>query len=182
MKRVYFIKPIGFDGPIKIGTSCDPTGRGKSLELWCPFPLEVLASLPGGLELERRFHARFFEQHRNHEWFEATDDLVATIDAINAGTFSIDTLPQGRSLQRSAKRGGRRKWTQEEKDEVRLRNAVKRAERSSGWLLDFPRTLDRCAAFVANPCRATGGIRPSTFQRRMKARQEAFHRRMEQTA
>ena len=45
MTYVYFIKPIGMDGPIKIGCSVSPDRRRETLEWWCPFPLEILAEI-----------------------------------------------------------------------------------------------------------------------------------------
>lgn len=100
MKRVYFIKPIGMDGPIKIGASKSPGDRCGSLETWCPFPLEVVAELAGTTEIERRFHAMFRLDHRGHEWFNVTDRLLDVIASINAGNFDVSTLPEPRVLRR----------------------------------------------------------------------------------
>lgn len=94
MKRVYFIKPIGMDGPIKIGCSVSPEGRRASLEAWCPFPLEVMAEIEGSYDLEQRFHARFLHLHERLEWFAAGEDLLAAIADIRGGRFDIDSLPR----------------------------------------------------------------------------------------
>lgn len=93
-RRVYFIKPIGMDGPIKIGCSIAPDNRRETLQSWCPFPLEVLAEIEGGYLLERRFHQAFIADHRGHEWFNTTPRLLATIDEIILGTFLTETLPK----------------------------------------------------------------------------------------
>ena len=98
MKRVYFIKTIGMAGPIKIGTSNSPTHRAQDLATWSPFPLEVVATVDGGVPMERRFHAAFQHSHRGREWFEATPELIGTIKQINAGTFDFETLPTGITL------------------------------------------------------------------------------------
>lgn len=98
MKRVYFIKPIGMDGPIKIGFSIMPTKRRDNLAAWSPFALEIVAEIDGDRLLEWRFHAKFFESHQRNEWFAATPELLADIKAINAGTFDIDALPPPRCL------------------------------------------------------------------------------------
>lgn len=100
MSHVYFIKPVGMEGPIKIGRSISPTGRLGSLATWSPFPLELVASIEDtwDSDLERRFHAFFLAQHVGREWFRASADLLETIAAINAGTFDIATLPKGRHL------------------------------------------------------------------------------------
>lgn len=103
MKRVYFIKPIGMDGPIKIGCSIAPDRRRSSLELWSPFPLEIVAEYEGGNAIERRFHAMFASDHVHHEWFNRTDRLVGVIKAIKAGTFDLESLPPPQQLPRKAK-------------------------------------------------------------------------------
>lgn len=43
---VYFVKPVGMDGPIKIGCTTTPAARIESLTIWSPFPLEVLVTIP----------------------------------------------------------------------------------------------------------------------------------------
>lgn len=93
MSRVYFIKPIGMDGPIKIGCSRFPEGRRSSLETWSPFPLEVIAEVEGGFDTELRFHQSFAHLHDRREWFRPDAVLLAVIAAINAGTFDLDMLP-----------------------------------------------------------------------------------------
>jgi len=103
MKWVYFIKPIGMDGPIKIGCSYSPDQRRKTLEFWSPFPLEILAEWQGGAVVERQFHAMFSASHRHHEWFDVTDELLAVISQIKAGTFDGSTLPDPQQLPRKAK-------------------------------------------------------------------------------
>lgn len=103
MKRVYFIKPIGMEGPIKIGCSYSPDRRRETLEFWAPFPLEILAEWEGGPVVERQFHAMFAASHRHHEWFDPTPELLAVIAQISAGTFDGSTLPDPQQLPRKAK-------------------------------------------------------------------------------
>ena len=91
MTRVYFIKPIGMEGPIKIGCSFSPTARRETLETWSPFALEIVAEIEGEFRLERQFHALFSDSHQRREWFTATP-------AINAGTFDKTTLPNPKLL------------------------------------------------------------------------------------
>lgn len=92
-RKVYFIKPVGMEGPIKIGCSQSPDNRRVSLSSWSPFALEIIAELDGDFDLERRFHAQFRHLHERREWFRAGDDLLVVIESINAGAFDIDTLP-----------------------------------------------------------------------------------------
>ena len=93
MSAVYFIKPIDMDSPVKIGRSANPGRRAKSLETWTPFPLEVVAKIPGDNILEGRFHRAFLDSHQHGEWFRMSERLRDTIVAINAGRFDTRTLP-----------------------------------------------------------------------------------------
>lgn len=93
MSRVYFIKPVGMDGPIKVGCSYSPEGRRKTLDTWSPFALEIIAEIDGDFQLERRFHALFAETHQRREWFGMSKRMAATIAAINDGSFDVATLP-----------------------------------------------------------------------------------------
>src|SRR3546814_4084305 len=54
MKRVYFIRPIGQAGPVKIGCSVGPNKRRHELETWSPVPLEIVDEIDGGFDLGRR--------------------------------------------------------------------------------------------------------------------------------
>jgi hypothetical protein len=92
-RRVYFIKPVGMPGPIKIGCSLSPDNRRETLETWCPVPLEVVAEIDGGFALERRFHTVFADSYIKHEWFVWTPELADLIEQIKAGAFDVDTLP-----------------------------------------------------------------------------------------
>ena len=91
---VYFLRPIGMEGPVKIGCSGIAEDRLATYQPWSPFPLEIAASLPGDYRLERRFHERFKAHHTHHEWFAAAPEITACIAAINAGTFDPETLPE----------------------------------------------------------------------------------------
>ena len=93
MKQVYFIKPIGMAGPVKIGGSCHPDKRVGSLADWSPFPLEVIATIEGDYVTERRFHALFEAFHYHREWFHGHADIFAAVAQINAGAFDAATLP-----------------------------------------------------------------------------------------
>jgi hypothetical protein len=102
--HVYFLKPVGERGPIKIGYSCEPPKRLISYQCWSPVRLELVAKLPGGSELEGRFHAAFFAHHLHGEWFEACPELLAAIEQIKSGDFDVTTLPATRDIRR--RRGG----------------------------------------------------------------------------
>lgn len=51
---VYFVKPVGQDGPVKIGFSETPIDRLSTLMTWSPIPLEIAIAIPGDRELEGR--------------------------------------------------------------------------------------------------------------------------------
>lgn len=124
---VYFIKPIGMDGPIKIGCSAMVDGRCLALAFWSPFPLEVVAQIYGDERLESRFHNQFKHLHERQEWFSAAPELIETIASVKAGTFNVDTLPEKglRVVVRNVP-----PWTHIQKS---LTNRVGHAESKSGY-------------------------------------------------
>lgn len=85
MKYLYFIKPVGMDGPIKIGYSQLPTERLLSLSVWSPFVLEMIGTAPGGSREESFLHQRFANLHTHREWFNSSPLLRGTIARILAG-------------------------------------------------------------------------------------------------
>lgn len=87
---VYFIKPIGLDGPIKIGCAYVPQKRLMALAMWSPFPLELIGSVQGTLKDEAFLHRCFTNDHSHHEWFQVTEELRNAIDmALKAGTIDV---------------------------------------------------------------------------------------------
>lgn len=93
-RLVYFIRPVGMAGPVKIGSSVMPEKRLRELGAFCPFELELVAILPGTRELEARFHALFAADHQRGEWFAASTRLDAVIAQVAARTFDVSTLPE----------------------------------------------------------------------------------------
>jgi hypothetical protein len=86
-KAVYFIRSMSPVGEIKIGYSNNPQGRLQLLQTGNPYPLEVLATIPGeGRRKERELHERFATSRLSGEWFEPTADLLAYIEEIKAVT------------------------------------------------------------------------------------------------
>lgn len=84
--RVYFIKPVGMDGPIKIGCSAKPAVRLLALSAWSPFPLELIGEVPGDFSDENLLHRRFSDLHTRKEWFMSSPALRQTIEKILSGT------------------------------------------------------------------------------------------------
>lgn len=85
-KHIYFIKPKGMDGPIKIGCSDKPAKRLITLSAWSPFELEIIGMVPGGFTDESNLHRRFSDLHTRREWFMSSPLLRQTIERILAGT------------------------------------------------------------------------------------------------
>lgn len=93
MRHVYFMRPVGMGGPIKIGCSENPENRRQLLSR-LHLPLELVAVTQGDYFLERQFHTLFGASHIGKEWFFPTADILAVIEAINAGTFDKSALPE----------------------------------------------------------------------------------------
>jgi hypothetical protein len=91
-KQIYFIKPVGMPGPVKIGCSDVPTKRLKELSTWSPFPLEIVAVTEGTFELESNVHACFADTHSHREWFHASDRLTAVMARIAKGAKIADVI------------------------------------------------------------------------------------------
>ena len=98
--HVYFLRPVGEPGPVKIGWSALPTERLKTYQAWSPVLLELVARTRGGESLERRFHAKFRHLHMHGEWFRADPELTDTIAQVAAGTFDPARLPEGMRLNK----------------------------------------------------------------------------------
>jgi hypothetical protein len=78
---VYFAKPVGREGPIKIGVSFDVERRVASLSAQSPVPIELLGKIEGDADLERQFHREFAADRCHGEWFKWSERLQETIDA-----------------------------------------------------------------------------------------------------
>lgn len=78
---VYFLRAGEF---IKIGKATgDPLSRVSQLKTGCPFPIEVVATMPGGYREEGDLHNRFQHIRAHGEWFHATLELCAYIETIS---------------------------------------------------------------------------------------------------
>ena len=81
--NVYFIRA---GENVKIGFSRDVSQRLAQLQTFFPFPLELLASLPGSALTERQMHRRFKCSRVTGEWFRLTPDIAAFVDENNVRT------------------------------------------------------------------------------------------------
>lgn len=82
---VYFLRPIGQPGPVKIGCSSDPNGRLTTFMAWSPLRLEIAAKIPGDMPLEQRIHGIFADQHSHSEWFYPSKRLTDFINSLASG-------------------------------------------------------------------------------------------------
>lgn len=84
---VYFIANES-SGAIKIGYSSDPEKRLSDLQVASPAKLRLIGRIPGGAELERQLHQKFWSLRLNGEWFKYEDELVRYIESIQSDTAS----------------------------------------------------------------------------------------------
>lgn len=125
---VYFMKPVGMPGPIKIGCSNAPENRLAHLASWSPFPLEFNGTVHGCIADEMFMHDCFADLHTHHEWFPHSEELRIAIDeVIAAGTVSVlhgKLEPKG-SIRKSRKSG----WTPSLRLRASLAGRIRSVER-----------------------------------------------------
>lgn len=92
-KRIYFLRPVGQVGPIKIGCSVDAENRLATYIPWSPIKLEIVVTAAGSHMEERRLHGMFGKDWLHHEWFGASKELLALIDYVVA-TGALPELPR----------------------------------------------------------------------------------------
>lgn len=83
--QVYFMRPVGMEGPIKIGYSRHARSRLAALSNWSPVPLEIVLVIDGTSALEKNIHDCFADSHSHREWFHASPRLLAAIEAMKSG-------------------------------------------------------------------------------------------------
>ena len=80
-----FIYFAGALGKIKIGCSNKPAERILQVGEWIPFPITLLATMPGGYPLESALHAMFADEWSHGEWFHASARLLELVDRVAQG-------------------------------------------------------------------------------------------------
>lgn len=81
-KSVYFFRPVGEVGPIKIGSSGRPMDRLRSYQIWSPVLLELVASVQAHHNTETWLHRHFLATWRHGEWFDWSEELQSLIDHV----------------------------------------------------------------------------------------------------
>src|SRR5688500_55695 len=91
---VYFLRPVGEEGPVKIGsTGIERLARRLSeIAKHSPFPLEVAAAISADMGVEFRLHGFFAGQRTHYEWFSASPRLSQLIASLQAGTPIHDAI------------------------------------------------------------------------------------------
>lgn len=89
---VYFIKPVGMPGPIKIGCSFMPEKRLADIAAWSPWPLEIVVTIPGDADLEKNIHECFALHHSHKEWFHAHPDILLLTERLKAGVEITEAM------------------------------------------------------------------------------------------
>lgn len=89
---VYFIKPVGWEGPIKIGHSHIPFERLNVHMNWSPVKLEILTWAAGGRHDEQAIHAKFAIARKHCEWFDATPGLLRCIERVKEGKSLVEAF------------------------------------------------------------------------------------------
>ena len=80
---IYFLKPVGMDGPIKIGWSCEVNRRLQELQTANAARLVLLGFIPGTMEDERAWHARHATERLEAEWFRPSQALLDAIAKVS---------------------------------------------------------------------------------------------------
>lgn len=129
MKTVYFIRPIGRQGPVKVGCSKLPESRIKAIDIWSPFPLEIIAAAPGDHHHERAVHWHLRDSRLHGEWFRWSARLSALVAHVqsNGGLPPLEASPYGKTgMGRGNNPSRNPEWA---KAKARVTSRVRRAER-----------------------------------------------------
>lgn len=96
---VYLIGVKGDGFGVKIGYSVKPEARVGELQTGNPRVLQLLASMPGTLEDERRIHSDFIDDNLVGEWFQPSEALLGEFgldfDAWVHSIYGSVTEPEG---------------------------------------------------------------------------------------
>lgn len=90
---LYFLRPVGMPGPIKIGVSKFPKNRRGQMSAISPFPLELITQTQAERQIEGRVHTLLRAHHSHSEWFHAHSEVLAVVQSVADGTFDPSSLP-----------------------------------------------------------------------------------------
>lgn len=125
---VYFIRPVGQLGPIKIGSSNSPVDRLATLAAWAPMPLEIIAAVPGTMKDEFWLHDCFADRHSHREWFNPDLKMLEAIEAVRA-SGSLDAIRDLKPVGNIRANRPKRLWTDDQRRRVSYNHRVERARK-----------------------------------------------------
>lgn len=99
MGYVYFVRPVGQSGPIKIGYSRVPSSRAVHLQSWSPVALEMIGCVEAAPDVEPRLHAYLLAERSHCEWFHSSPLVLTTVAALLDGSFDVETLPEPQDIR-----------------------------------------------------------------------------------
>lgn len=97
---VYFAQALD---KVKIGCSRRPRERILTVSEWIPFPVKLLATMPGTYALEAALHRMFAEEWSHGEWFNLSPRLFDFIDRVARG-LPVEIVDRSLSLEANARR------------------------------------------------------------------------------
>jgi Meiotically up-regulated gene 113 len=84
---IYFAR-VSSDGPIKIGvTKTAARQRLASLQIGCPWPIEIIGEAEGDIWHEGILHKVLSEHRMSGEWFSPNAQVLETIHLVVSGQF-----------------------------------------------------------------------------------------------
>jgi len=97
-KLLVYVITYEISDRFKVGFTNDLAKRISSIESHCGYPIRVIATIPGGPDLEACIHERLHEFRRFGEWFEACEESlerVRTVVRNGGGTINeADSMVQ----------------------------------------------------------------------------------------
>lgn len=160
---IYFMKPVGMDGPIKIGCSNWPSDRLKQIMVWSPVELELLHCFKADRSIERKLHRCFSDLHVRSEWFKADDRLVKFIADLVAGVqleIAIDLNDDRGPINKG--NVGKRTTPPEMQGYIsyssRLRNAARRVSKNEKHVRALPDDVQKILSKWQGYARGANGF------------------------
>jgi hypothetical protein len=79
---IYFMKPKGHLGPIKIGTARSPITRLKQIERSSPYRMEIIGAVIGTPRDESFLHRTLWPHHSHGEWFHPNEEVLSAVEKV----------------------------------------------------------------------------------------------------
>lgn len=92
LRYIYFMRPIGADGRIKIGCSYKPARRLVAISVYSPYPLEIIGVGEGDMSDEKMLHEFFAADRLHSEWFRSSPELLEVIDLMGRDRSAAEAL------------------------------------------------------------------------------------------